>query len=215
MTTVPQDSLIYFSQFDSTDQLVESARKGCPESFRTLVMNHNRAVRLYLARYVNCSSQVEDLAQEVFLVAFRQLRQFRNQAKFSTWLIGIARNTALHHLRAEVKRRNKQQQLFEREIARRRLTRLENEAAEVVELELKLDALRECLDQLPPHSRELVDRYYFEKQTSSSIATDSDQKSSSIRMKLLRIRRILQQCITSKLARSDEKDPSGENYETE
>ena len=47
---------------------------------------------------------VDDMAQEVFLVAFRQLGQFQAAAPFQSWVLGIARNQALSFLRGEARR---------------------------------------------------------------------------------------------------------------
>ena len=55
-----------------------------------------------------------------------------------------------------------------------------------------------CLEQLPKKARELIDRYYFDQQTANSIAKKTDISAGSVRMKLLRIRQILQKCIVAR-----------------
>lgn len=199
MTAIPKERLMQFAESDQSQSLVELASNGCAESFRQLVLNHQQLVRIYLARFIHCSSQVEDVAQDVFMVAFEQLRQFRHEAKFSTWLLGIARNKALHFLRTQTNQRKKQRQLFEAEIAKQNAQRLEKDDQDAEQHKDRLDALKSCLDQLPAKSRDLIDKYYFEKKSSVAIADSTRQKSSSIRMKLLRIRRILQACIALKI----------------
>lgn len=204
MAAIPKEPLMQFAEFDPTQSLVELASDGCAESFRQLVLNHQQLVRIYIAKHVYCSSHVEDLAQDVFLVAYQQLKQFRNDSKFSTWLLGIARNKALHFLRTQFNLRKKQKQLLEAEIAKRRISRLENDEGEAEEHQIHLDALRNCLDQLPDQSKGLIERYYFDRQSSVDIAESTQQKSSAIRMKLLRIRKILFNCIRRKTASLNE-----------
>jgi RNA polymerase sigma-70 factor (ECF subfamily) len=199
MTAIPKEPLMQFAKFDQSKSLVELASEGCAESFRQLVIEHQQLVRIYLARHIFCSSHLEDVAQEVFMVAYQQLKQFRNESKFSTWLLGIARNKALHFLRSQVNLRKKQKQLFEAEIANRKILRLENDDGEAEEQQSRLDALKSCLDQLPAQSKGLIERYYYDQQSSVSIAESTKQKSSSVRMKLLRIRKILFSCIRGKL----------------
>ena len=190
---------------DLSRQLVEKASSGCSDSFRQLVEQNQRQIRLYLGRYVQCPSQVDDIAQEVFLVAFRELNRFLFESKFSTWLIGIARNKALEFLKAETKARKSRKEFFEAEIASRQISRLEHQQRESEFAEQRLSAMQFCLEQLPKKARELIDRYYFDQQTANNIAKNAEISAGSVRMKLLRIRQILQKCI---VARSQ--DPNGE-----
>ena len=189
---------------DLSRQLVEKASSGCSDSFRQLVEQNQRQIRLYLGKYVQCPSQVDDIAQEVFLVAFRELNRFLFESKFSTWLIGIARNKALEFLKAETKARKSRKEFFEAEIASRQISRLEHQQRESEFAEQRLSAMQFCLEQLPNQARKLIERYYFDQQTANSIANEADISAGSIRMKLLRIRQILQKCI---VARSQ--DPNG------
>ena len=183
---------------EPTQQLVEQAVNGCPDSFAQLVELYNKRVRLYLGKFIQCSAQVDDVAQEVFVTAFSQLRRFRNDAKFSTWLIGIARNKALEFLKGEIRNRKKHRQFFEAEIAKRQISRLEMQQREGELAEKRLSAMQICLEQLPDQLRALIDSYYFEQQTANDIAAKSKVSAGSIRMKLLRVRRILQKCIVAR-----------------
>jgi RNA polymerase sigma-70 factor (ECF subfamily) len=202
MEVAPKNNRNQLENVDSSQQLVEQASAGCADSFRQLVEQNHRRVRLYLGKYVQCSAQVDDIAQEVFLVAFRQLGNFRREAKFSTWLLGIARNKSLEFLKAETKVRKGRKQFYEAEIANKQISRLEHGTECEIE-QLRISAMQLCLEQLPDPSRELINRYYFEQQSASSIAAKSNVSSGSIRMKLLRIRQVLQKCI---VARSQELD---------
>jgi len=200
MEVAPKNNRNQSENVDPSQQLVEKASAGCADSFCQLVEQNHRRIRLYLGKYVHCSAQVDDVAQEVFWVAFRQLKNFRGESKFSTWLIGIARIKALEFLKAETKGRRNRKQFFEAEIASRQIARLEKDAQSVL-AEQQLSAMQVCLDQLPEKSRELINRYYFEQQAAKSIAAQSKVSTGSVRMKLFRIRQILQKCI---MARSQE-----------
>ena len=191
-------------EVDPSQKLVEKALTGCSHSFRQLVEQNHRRVRLYLGRYVHCSDEVDDIAQDVFYVAFTQLSHFRGEAKFSTWLIGIARNKALEFLRAETKRRTSRKQFLEATIASQSVTRLEEQHDSCGLAERQIRAMQLCLDQLPNQSRELINRYYFDQQSASKIADASSVSAGSIRMKLLRIRQILQKCIIKRCQEPDD-----------
>lgn len=80
--------------------LVEQARDGDRAAFGQLYEQYSRMVHgLLLARVPH--SEVEDLVQDVFLLAFRRLRSLRDDNAFGGWLAMIARNQAIdYHRRA-------------------------------------------------------------------------------------------------------------------
>ncbi|HZQ61603.1 MAG TPA: sigma-70 family RNA polymerase sigma factor [Casimicrobiaceae bacterium] len=69
-------------------------------AFSELVRRHQSAVRAMLRRLAAGNHALaDDLAQETFLLAYRNLRNFRQEAKFSTWLYRIATNAFFAHAR--------------------------------------------------------------------------------------------------------------------
>src|SRR4051812_16285988 len=86
----------------STEQdHIARARDGSHEAFTALVGLYQVRIRGYLARWIRDDATVDDLAQEVFMAAWRGLPGFAGGAPFGAWLAGIARNQALNHLRAQ------------------------------------------------------------------------------------------------------------------
>jgi len=166
---------------------------------------HHKPIRMYLAKHVQCSADVDDIAQDVFVVAFRQLERFRGDSKFSTWLTGIAHNKALEFLRAKINERNKQSNLHQVSIAKHQISSLKIQQHDFDFLEDQLSALELCLEQLPARSRTLIERHYFDQQSTVSIASEANEASGTVRMKLLRIRRILQKCISNRFQSNDGK----------
>jgi RNA polymerase sigma-70 factor (ECF subfamily) len=82
-----------------TDEaLVKRFQAGDEEAFDELVERHRRRVYGLMCRLVG-GPEAEDLAQEVFLAAYRSLGSFRGEAAFSTWLYRVAIYTCSHHLR--------------------------------------------------------------------------------------------------------------------
>jgi len=70
-------------------------------AFAELVRRHQSAVRSLLRRLNNGDAAfADDLAQETFIHAYKKLRQFRGDAKFSTWIYRIAYNVFLSHARS-------------------------------------------------------------------------------------------------------------------
>ncbi|HSU84656.1 MAG TPA: sigma-70 family RNA polymerase sigma factor, partial [Thermoanaerobaculia bacterium] len=80
-------------------ELVASAVRGSQDAFRELVKRFERPVYSLVLRMVQDPAAAEDLAQEVFVKAFRALGSYDPQWKFSSWLFKIAHNTTIDHLR--------------------------------------------------------------------------------------------------------------------
>jgi len=81
-------------------QLVERVRAGDQRAYGLLVEKYHRKLMRLLSRMVRNSDEIEDIAQETFIKAYRALPQFRGDAAFYTWLYRIAVNTAKNHLMA-------------------------------------------------------------------------------------------------------------------
>ncbi len=85
--------------------LIERVRAGDNEAFYELVRPHERAIFVSAYSILQDQSEAEDVAQETVLKAFRNLHQFRGDAKFGTWLITIALNEARMRLRSRQRAR--------------------------------------------------------------------------------------------------------------
>jgi len=82
------------------EQIIERVLVGDTEAYRLLVERHERSVFGFVHGMVRNMSDVEDLAQEVFIAAFKNLGSFdARRAKFSTWLLTIAHNRCCNHLK--------------------------------------------------------------------------------------------------------------------
>jgi RNA polymerase sigma-70 factor (ECF subfamily) len=80
-------------------ELAASALRGSQDAFRELLKRFERPVYTLVLRMVQNPGTAEDLAQEVFVKAFRRLDTFDPKWKFSSWLFKIAHNTTIDHLR--------------------------------------------------------------------------------------------------------------------
>jgi RNA polymerase sigma-70 factor, ECF subfamily len=79
---------------------VSLARDGDSEAFRALVERHSRAVYRLACRMTGNPSDAEDVVQETFLRAYKQLGRFESRANFSTWLHRIAVNCSIDLIRS-------------------------------------------------------------------------------------------------------------------
>ena len=90
---------------ETTDQqLVDEVMAGNKNAFNLLVMRYQHRVAALIARFVQDPQEVEDVAQEAFIKAYRALPLFRGDSAFYTWLYRIAVNTAKNYLVARSRR---------------------------------------------------------------------------------------------------------------
>ena len=83
----------------ATDQqLVARVQKGDSRAFDMLVLKYQHKILSLVSRYVRDADEVQDVAQEAFIKAYRSLPSFRGDSAFYTWLYRIAINTAKNHL---------------------------------------------------------------------------------------------------------------------
>ena len=81
-------------------QIIASILAGNTHEFHDLIRPHERSVYVMALSLLQNEADAEDAAQEAFLKAFRNLANFRGDAKFSTWLISITLNEARSRLRS-------------------------------------------------------------------------------------------------------------------
>jgi RNA polymerase sigma-70 factor (ECF subfamily) len=79
-------------------QLVERAQRGDKHAFELLVAKYQRKLGRLLSRFIRDPAEVEDVAQEAFIKAYRALPSFRGDSAFYTWLYRIGINTAKNYL---------------------------------------------------------------------------------------------------------------------
>lgn len=91
---------------DQGDKLaISRASRGDPDAFRLLVERHARAVFRLAYRMTSNENDAQDLVQETFLKAWKQIGKFDGRASFSTWLHRICANCSLDHLRGRQRKR--------------------------------------------------------------------------------------------------------------
>jgi RNA polymerase sigma-70 factor (ECF subfamily) len=89
---------------DDEGVLLERVQRGDKRAFELLVSKYQRKIFRLLSRFIRDSAEIEDVAQEAFIKAYRALPNFRGESAFYTWLYRIAINTAKNHLVAQRRR---------------------------------------------------------------------------------------------------------------
>src|ERR1700675_1938667 len=91
-------------ELDDEQRWVRMSQAGDHEAFEALVARHQRMIHSLTYRMTGSLADAEDLAQETFINAYRQIGSYRGTSKFSTWLYRIAINACLTWRRRETLR---------------------------------------------------------------------------------------------------------------
>ncbi|WP_317856186.1 sigma-70 family RNA polymerase sigma factor [Chakrabartyella piscis] len=94
-------------------ELVKKAKAGDMLAFEDLIVQYEKMIYNVALRMMNHSEDAYDMAQEVFIKAYRYLDKFDERSAFSTWLYRIAVNTCIDEMR---KRKGKQTQSLDNEL---------------------------------------------------------------------------------------------------
>lgn len=134
--------------------LVAAFRSGRREAFDVIVVRHRRNVYQVCYRFVHHHEDAADLAQDVFVRAFRGLRNFKGDASLGTWLYRVAVNTCLN--RVSVKKPTTSPLEAAAHVDARATSPLD----QVLRGE-RSEVLRQAIERLPPKQRAtLVLRVY-------------------------------------------------------
>jgi RNA polymerase sigma-70 factor (ECF subfamily) len=135
----------------SDEALVAACGTGERSALGALYDRHATTIRRFLARLSGTEERdLDDLVQATFEVVVRAAPRFDGRSSVRTWLIGIANNTARHHVRTEVRRRR----LREAASAQPQITATGEHG--------ERERLHEAICELPPKLREALVLVYLE-----------------------------------------------------
>jgi len=127
---------------------IAQAKQGSQKAFHQLYESHHRRIYALCWRMLADKDSAEDVCQEVFVVLWQKINNFRGESKFSTWLHSVASNVVLGHLR---KQKNWLQRVFSIEDQVEHA--LPEEAAVPLEDSSELEALDRHIARLPERAR--------------------------------------------------------------
>lgn len=172
-------------ELDDEALVQRAANGGDNAAFAELVRRHQGKVRGLLLRLTNNQSLADDLAQEVFLRAYRGLVGFEGRSRFSTWIYRIAYNVFLNH-RTRSKELAALPQGFESSAAAPDTELSPNR------LDLRRD-LAAAIGELPERYRAVVTLYYLEDVSYPEIAEVLDLPLGTVKTHLHRAKRMLRE----------------------
>lgn len=91
------------ASMDTSENLITRARRGDEEAFRLVFERYTRPIASFIFYMVGNQDSAEELAQETFARAYKNISSIKEETKISTWIFGIAKNVAREGLRQKQK----------------------------------------------------------------------------------------------------------------
>lgn len=182
------------------DSVIRAVRAGDRERYGEVVTLLEARVRVVLSLMLPDRSVVQDLAHEVFVVAYLKLAEYREGTDFAAWVKAIARNLAYNERRRWIREKKFTSRFavaIEDDLIGSAIDVLVEKAEEGEKAEISV-ALRDCVAALSASARETIERFYFDDASVADIATNSGRTTGAIKVMLFRARAALAMCLAAK-----------------
>ena len=167
-------------------ELVQAILAGEKSRFAEIVDQHKNLVYSVLLRMTDNHDEANDLAQEVVIKVFRQLKQFKRKSKLSTWIYKITYFHGLSYLR-------KRKRWFTD------VNKIEVHATDNVDEEIELSELKghvsECIRNLKPLERTAITLFYLEEMQVKEVAEIMNITESYVKVTVHRAKKSLKEMI--------------------
>jgi RNA polymerase sigma factor (sigma-70 family) len=167
----------------STEQsLISRAQTGDVHAFEQLLYMHEDAVYSFVYNAVRNEMDAEEITQDVFMKAYRNLNTFRGDAKLRTWLFTIAHNTTASRFR---KKQLKTTSVDDSPAALANGSHLEESFGKLAGAE-RTRYISEAMEQMAPQQRQLIQLFYLEELSIKEIGKITGLSDASIKTGLNR-----------------------------
>lgn len=190
--TMPMGNGLLQSAIDprSDEALVIRAKDGDFQSFEELFERHRQLVFRYCYQMLPRRDDAEDMVQEVFVRAYQNLARYRDEAKFTTWLLRIATNLATDRARMSSRRTSLEQKEAAGALSWMTIGEHEDPVANL-EGGRRVEMLKKALNALPDHHRSMIVLRDLEEREYDEIAQICKCSVGGAKLRVLRARRAL------------------------
>ena len=161
--------------------------------FNQLVREHQAGLRAFIRALGTDEAWVDDLAQEVFIVAFKKQDQFRQEEDFGKWLRGIARRQVMGERTKSARRHRILHEGISDILLSLGMEKHEPEPGR----DQVVSTMKNCVKKLSEPQRELLRCRYEEGRQCKDLATELSSTATAIRKQLQRIRMAVRKCMES------------------
>ncbi len=178
-------------------ELITRCQEGDRQAFNRLVMQYQNLVYNFLYRLAPNWNDIDDLAQEVFVKVYHSIKKLKDVSQFKNWLHSIAVNVYID----EQRRRKKQQERFvsDERVLNSRTDPNENPGQHLERKELH-KRLQEAIEQLPEEFKIAIILRELQELSYEEIAKTLNTSIGTIRSRIFRGRKLLQQSLKGQVA---------------
>lgn len=170
--------------------IIQDILRGNTAAYSKLVEHYKNYVFSIILKIVNEREVAEELAQDVFIKAYRSLADFKGNSKFSTWLYAIANTTTLSYLR-----KKKNPIVWMEEMPEN--IAYTNTASHLLENKTQKQLLQDAIQQLTPIDAQIISLFYMNECSLDDIARILGQDINNVKVKLFRARQKLKDILQS------------------
>lgn len=177
------------------EHIIKQIMEGDTKAFAVLVDRYKDLVFALVIRMLKHREEAEEVSQDTFIKVYKSLDSFKGDSKFSTWIYRVAYNTCLDRIK-----KNKKEYLNVAidDYTEYQIKSIDNALDALISDERK-EAIKECLDLLPPDDSALLTLYYFEDLSLDEIAKIVNLTSNNVKVKLFRSRKKLTSLLKARL----------------
>jgi RNA polymerase sigma factor (sigma-70 family) len=172
------------------NELITLVLKGDQQAYKVLVDRYQSYIFTLAYRLMQSREDAEEVAQDVFVKAYRSLADFKGGSKFSTWLYTIAHNTSITYLR------KKKQKILDID-DEATFMQLENQESDFkanqVEDKSKKAMVNRAIEMLAPDDAQIITLFYKGDQSLDEIATVMGMETNTVKVRLFRARQKLKE----------------------
>jgi RNA polymerase sigma-70 factor (ECF subfamily) len=166
-------------------EIISLVLKGDQNAYAVLVERYKNFVFTIVLRYIKSREDAEEVAQDIFIKAYRSLANFKGTAKFSTWLYTITTTTCITFLR---KKRLDVQSLDNEKVFASADNIDGGMNANQVEQKSRINMVNEAIKLLNPDDAQVITLFYKGEQTLEEIAQILGKEQNTVKVKLHRAR---------------------------
>ncbi len=174
---------------------IEQTLRGDRNAFSVLVDRHKNLVFSLALKMVKQQERAEEVAQDAFIKAFKNLKSYKGDAKFSTWLYKITYRCCLDVLNAS-KERYRSEPIEESGAHSLQGT---EQILTTIERKERAALLNRCLLSLPEEERAVIWMFYYEELSLKEIVATTELSEANVKVKLHRARKRLLAIVQSQV----------------
>ena len=167
------------------NEIISRVLKGEQNAYAELVNRYQNYVFTLILRMIKSREDAEEVAQDVFIKAYRSLADFRGESKFSTWLYTIANTTSITFLR---KKKLDVHSLDNEKVFEVADSKDSGFRANLVEQKSRVNMVNEAIAMLSPDDAEIITLFYKAEQNLEEIARILRLETNTVKVRLHRAR---------------------------